>query len=167
MSVELARLMWMGEALHRVTILVAVEPAPLLRVIEHLFCRQLGFNIVARLSSGSAVAGQVARLRPDLVIANMRLLGQAADTIIREVKIASPSSKVIVTGFPHGFEQDARGWGADAYLEEEELVRRLVSTVHRLLKSSPSRKPASPIQPMKSISASSLPARPGKSSHSC
>jgi len=167
MTVEFTRLLRMGEAMRRVTILVAVEPAPLLRVIEHLFWRQLKFRIVARLSNGSAVPGQVSHLRPDFVIVNMRLLGQAAGTILRDVKIASPSSKLIVTGFPPGFGRDAHGWGADAYLEEEELVRRLVPTVQSLLKSSDSPRAVPRIQPMKSISTSSFSARPSKSSHPC
>lgn len=169
MSVELTRLMWMGEALHKVTILVAVEPAPLLRVIEHLFSRQSKFRIVARLSNASAVAGQVSHLQPDLVIANMRLLGQAAGTIIRDIKIASPDSKLIVTGFPQGFGRDAHDWGADAYLEEEDLVRRLVPTVHGLLSQQlfDAKKGASLIRIAKSASTISISARPSKNPHPC
>lgn len=169
MSVEFTRLMWIGEALHRVTILVAVEPAPLLRVIEHLFRPQLEFRIVARLSNGSAVAGQVSHLRPHLVIANMRLLGQAAGTIIRQVKLASPGSKLIVTGFPRGLGREAQEWGADAYLEEEDLVRRLVPTAHSLLSQqlNDTKKSSSLLPTAKSASTSSISARPSKNAHPC
>ena len=167
MSVEFTRLIWMG-ASQRVTILVAVEPAPLLRVIEHLFHRQLKFRIVARLSHGSAVAGQVSHLQPDLVIANMRLLGQAAGTIIREIKLASPGSKLIVTGFPRGLGREAHEWGVDAYLEEEDLVRRLVPTAHSLLSQLLQDAKKSFLLPTtKSGTTGSIHARPSKSSPPC
>ena len=133
MSVEIVGFMRIRETLQKVDVLVAVEPAPLLRVIEHLFRRRPEFRIVTRRSGGSALVRQASHLRPELIIFNMRLLGQEASKIIREVKLASPGSKLIVTGFLQGFRLHARECGADAYLEEEQLVRRLVPTAQRLL----------------------------------
>lgn len=133
MLIEIVGFMRTGETVQKVEVLVAVEPAPLLRVIEHLFRRRPEFRIVARPSGGSALVRQASRLRPELIIFNMRLLGQEASKIIREVKLASPDSKLIVTGFLQGFRLHARECGADAYLEEEQLVRRLVPTAQRLL----------------------------------
>lgn len=153
--------------MHKVEILVAVEPLPLLRVIEHLLCCRPEFQIVARPSGGSALARQASHLRPDLIIANMRFLGQGAGTIIPEVKLASPGSKLIVTGFPQGFGPHAHQWGADAYLEEEDLVRRLVPTAQRLLSQQSSGPKKGAAKGRRATSTDSLSARPSKGNHPC
>lgn len=175
MLVEIIRLIQLGVAMTKVEILVAVEPAPLLRVIEHLFQRQSEYRIVARRRGGSALARQASHLRPELIIANMRLLGPGAAKIIPEVKHASPRSKLIVTGFPQGFGTHARKLGADAYLDEEHLVRRLVPTAQKLLGKQQlhPKKGAARIPRHTSTSTYTAPttspisARPGKGHHLC
>lgn len=121
-----------GYKMGKVEVLIAVEPVALLQVIEHLF-RRSEFRVVEGLSEWPALAREASRLRPKLIIANVKLLGDGAAKIISEVKLASPASKLIVISFPHHLEGHARKWGADAYLEEEDLVRRLVPTAQKLL----------------------------------
>jgi DNA-binding NarL/FixJ family response regulator len=121
-----------GNTVGKIEVLIAVEPAALLQVIEHLF-RQSEFRVIEGLSEWPALAQEASRLRPKLIIANVKLLGHGAARIISEVKLASPASKLIVISFPHQLESHARQWGADAYLEEEDLVRRLLPTAQELL----------------------------------
>ncbi len=113
-------------------VLIAVEPAALLQVIEHLFERS-EFRVVEGLNAWPTLAREASRLRPSLIIANVKLLGHGAARIISEVKLASPDSKVLVISFPHQLGKTAREWGADAYLEEEDLVRQLMPTAQKLM----------------------------------
>jgi hypothetical protein len=98
-----------------------------------LFDRRQEFRIVARRRTGSTLAPDASHLRPDLIIANMTLLGRHASTTIPEIKHASPHSKLIVTGYPLGLGELALEWGADAYLDEEQLVGRLIPTAKRMV----------------------------------
>ena len=118
--------------MRRIEVLVAVEPESLLKLIEHLLQRP-EFRVVKKLHEWPGLPKQAARLHPHLIITNARLLGNQAATVIADLKHSSPSSKVIVISFPHDLSRQARQWGADAYLREEHLVRRLVPTALNLL----------------------------------
>lgn len=122
----------MDNALQEIEVLVAVEPEPLLKLIEHLLQRP-EFRVVKKLHEWLGLPKQAIRLHPHLIITNARLLGNQAATIIADLKFSSPNSKVIVVSFPHDLSQEARQWGADAYLQEEHLVQRLVPTARKLI----------------------------------
>jgi DNA-binding NarL/FixJ family response regulator len=111
---------------------VAVEPESLLRLIEHLLDRP-EFRIVKALTEWPAMARESLRLHPDLIITNVKLLGYGAANILGDVKVASPASKLVVISFPHDLSRQALQWGADGYLKEEQLVRRLVPMAHKLV----------------------------------
>src|SRR5262245_35428965 len=117
-----------GRTVNKLSVLIAVEPAPLSRVIELLLGRRSEYRIVR--ATGSGLARQASRFQPALIILNMRLLGRDASKVIQDIKTASPRSKVIVTGL-QGFREHVRECGAHAYLDEENLVRLLVRTVRR------------------------------------
>lgn len=125
--------------MRKLKVLVAVEPVSLSRVIAHLIRDDSTLQIVSSLHKASELPRQARRLRPDLIIANARLLGEKASDSIPRVKRASPKSKLLLTDFHDGLERVARQCGADAYLEEESLVARLVPTVRRLAVRSPRR----------------------------
>ncbi|MBI2816466.1 MAG: response regulator transcription factor [Acidobacteria bacterium] len=119
--------------MRQIEVLVAVEPEPLMKLIEHLLQRP-EFRVVKKLHEWPALPKQAVRLHPHLIITNARLLGNQAASIIADLKFSSPSSKIIVVSFPHDLSRQARRWGADAYLREEHLVRRLVLTARKLVK---------------------------------
>ncbi len=118
--------------MQKADVLIAVAPEPLLRIIEHLFERP-DFEIVESLSEWTHLPREANRLQPNVIVANMTLLGYGASKILSDVKFASPASKVILISFPHDVSYHARRWGADAYLKEEQLVQRLIPTVKQLL----------------------------------
>jgi DNA-binding NarL/FixJ family response regulator len=115
------------DALRKVKVLIAVEPLPLLRVIEHLFGGAPEIQIISRLHEAVHLVRQVRRLQPDLIIVNARLLGPGACQVFNQVKRASPHSKLILTDFSVGSPPPFRQWGVDVYLEEETLVKQLLS----------------------------------------
>ncbi|MBI4458673.1 MAG: hypothetical protein HY648_01275 [Acidobacteria bacterium] len=163
MSFEIAGLIRI-EIMQKTAVLVAVEPAPLSRLIEHLLQGWPKARIVEQLNDAPALVKRACRLRPKLIIANMTLLGQQGEKILSQVKQSSPGSKVIVTGFPQGFRRHAQQWGADAYLEEEDLVRHLVPLARKLLSKAPlaSRSSAITSRGRASRASSSVSVRPSK-----
>lgn len=117
--------------MRKIEVLVAVEPEPLVRLIEHLLDRP-EFRIVKSMTEWPAMAREASRLKPELILTNVRLLGDGPAKILEDVKLASPASKLIVISFPHDLSRQARRWGADGYLKEEQLVSRLVPLARRL-----------------------------------
>ncbi len=119
-------------ASNKVTVLVAVKPTSMGRVIVHLFRSRPDLQIVEHRSAAGTLARHAGRVLPDLIVANTRSLGKARWETVAQVKRFSPNSKLIVLCPLGGFEQKARESGADAYLEEEALVRGLLDTVRKL-----------------------------------
>jgi DNA-binding NarL/FixJ family response regulator len=125
--------------LRRIDVLIAVEPPALLRFLEHLLERP-EFRVVARISNWKALIEEVGRLQPALIICNADLFGQRAAQVIGDLKLASPSSRLLLISFVHELERLARKWGADAYLEDEDLVRHLIPTARKLARSRTARR---------------------------
>lgn len=122
------------ETLRNIRILVAVEPPPLGRIIEHLFHNQPNYGIVKCLNEWTRLVREASRLHPELIIVSISLLGDGAAGIVAGVKLASPVSKLILINFSHDLGRQARKWGADAYLNSENLVQRLVPKAEKLLR---------------------------------
>ena len=118
--------------MQKVKVLIAVDPFPLLRVIEHVFGEAPEIQIISRIHEALHLVQQVKRLKPDLIIVNARLLGSGASGVFNQVKRVSPRSKLILTDFNAGSPPPFRRWGVDVYLEEETLVKQLL-TKSRLL----------------------------------
>ncbi len=115
----------------KTTVMVAVRPGPLSRVVEHLLRDCPEMQIVARPSEFSGLASGAARLLPDVIITNERLLGREPDQAVTEVRRRSPESRVIVLRPGDGVAAERR-CGANGYVSEQALVRRLIRTVRRM-----------------------------------
>ena len=119
-------------ASRKIRVLVAVEPLPLLRVIEHLLAGAPEIQIISSPHGVPTLVLQTKRLQPDLIIANARLLGEGACEVLINIKRSSPRSKLILTDFDSGLAGLADDCGVDVYLDEEALVRRLVLAARKL-----------------------------------
>src|SRR5688572_12619488 len=118
-----------NQILRKADVLVAISPSPLLRVIDHLFVAGTGFQVVARPSQQCELLPAVERLRPKLIVANTKFLGAWAGSGVAQLKRTSRETKLIlVTNFFEKTIQDTRVLDADAYLEDENLVRQLLPT---------------------------------------
>lgn len=116
----------------RRTVLVAVKPSAMGKVIEHLFRGQRGLQVFAHRKAAGDLPERARRLSPDLIVADTRLLGRARWQALSEIKRCSPDSKLVVICPLGGFAREARANGADACLEEEAVVSQLLSTLRRL-----------------------------------
>jgi hypothetical protein len=93
--------------------ILLISPPALSQLIEHLFRDRNGLEVVGRVD-GLDGAAEARRLLPELIVAN--------------VKRSSPLSKLILVCSVSDFISGARRWGADACLNQEQLVHRLVPT---------------------------------------
>jgi len=112
-------------SVRKVRLLVAVSPPALFQVIEHLFHGRPEFELVE--------SRRGLRQLPDLIVVNVRPLRIRVCRVVTAMKRYSPGSKLILICAVKGFEQPARKCGADACLEEERLVGRLLSMARELL----------------------------------
>lgn len=117
-------------------VLIAVHPPSLERLLEHLLAGQPELRVVggsarsAHRPPGSPAA-KAARLAPDLIIANTRLLGREPGDVVADLKRSSPASTLIL--LTHGLAEPAPHPEADACLPEEAVVRRLLPTIREAL----------------------------------
>ncbi len=118
--------------LPRAKVLVAVQPTSMGKVIQHLFRTHPELELVEHRSAAESLPRRAERLRPDVIVANARVLGRSRWQMLAEIKRSSPESKLVVICPMGGAANKARENGADASVEEEAVVRQLMPTVRRL-----------------------------------
>jgi hypothetical protein len=115
----------------KVRILV-VSPPALSQLIEYLFRDRPEFEVVGSLSGLRSVGQQAGRLCPELIVANVKPLRTPVCRVVASIKRSSPFSKLILICPARDFMAGARRCGADACLEQEKVVRRLLKTAWAL-----------------------------------
>ncbi len=113
------------------TIVVAVLPASLSRLVEYRLHGARGMEVVARTTQLETLVNQAAVLSPDVIVTNERLLGDAGSAV-RLLKRFSPGTRIVLIDTDDAFGPGTRPCGADAYIRQEALVRRLVPAIERL-----------------------------------
>ena len=111
----------------KVSILI-VSPPALSQVIEYLFRDRPEFEVVGCLSGLRGMEQQAGRLCPELIVADVKPVRTAVYKVVASVKRSSPLSKLILICPAMDFMAVGRRCGADACLEQEQLVRRLLGT---------------------------------------
>jgi len=112
--------------------IVFVGPRALSDVIRHLFHGLPQFELVGSLRDLKSLARQVGRLLPELIIASVKPVKMGLCAAAAAIKRSSPFSRLILICPPTVLSIDARKYGADACLDEEKLVRRLVPAASAL-----------------------------------
>ena len=113
--------------MRRVRILV-ISPPALFQVIEYLFRDRPEFEVVGSLNGLRSMGQRAGRLCPELIVANVKPVRTAVCQVVAFVKRSSPSAKLILICPTRDFMACAGRCGADACLEEEKLVGRLLRT---------------------------------------
>jgi hypothetical protein len=109
-----------------------VGPPALSNVIRHLFHDRPEFEVVGSLPGLRNLAQRAGRLLPELIVANVKPVGTGVCPVVIAIKQSSPLSKLILICPITDFTGGARRCGADACLDQEKLVRRLVPTATAL-----------------------------------
>jgi len=90
------------------------------------------FAVIGETSDGTEALGLVAKLRPDLLLLDVRMPGLSGPDVVRASQRSSPSTRVVVlTGYAD--EYDALtflGAGAHGYLSKTTRAEDLVSALH-------------------------------------
>ena len=118
----------MGKAkVRKIRILLVSSPA-LSQVIQHLFDDQPDFEVVGSVRDVKSLAAQADRLLPELIVATVKPVRTGVCPVVIAIKQSSPFSKLILICPVGALIGAARRCGADACLDQEKLVRRLVPT---------------------------------------
>lgn len=115
----------------KITILIVCPPA-LSQLIEYLFRDRPEFAVAGTLSGLRSMGQQAEQLSPDLIVADVKPVTTAVCQAVATIKRSNPLSKLILICAARDFMSGARSCGADACLEQEELVRRLLGTAWAL-----------------------------------
>jgi DNA-binding NarL/FixJ family response regulator len=117
--------------MRKVRILV-VSPPALSRVIKHLVSGRPEFEIVGSIGSLKSLPQEAGRLLPELIVANVKPVGMGICPAVIAIRNSSPLAKLIVICPITDLVKDALRCGADACLEQEKLVFRLLPTASAL-----------------------------------
>jgi len=117
--------------MRKITVLV-VGPPSLSRIIGYLFASRPDFEVVGSIGGLSRLAPQAERLLPELIVATVKPVSTGVDSAVQAIKRCSPFSKLIFISSVSEFVSVALRRGADAGLEAEKLVMRLVPTASAL-----------------------------------
>ena len=120
--------------LTKMKILIVGSPS-LAHVIRDLFRDQPEFDVAGTAPGLRSGAREAKRLRPELIVANVRPVAARACDVATSIKRSSPLSSLILVGPIRDLMDGAIGCGADACLEQEKLVLRLVPTALALSRS--------------------------------
>ena len=115
----------------RITIVVVGSPW-FSRIVGHLLGGQSEFEIVGEIRSLRSLGRQARQPLPQLIVADVKPVRTGIRRAVAARKLASPSSKVILTCPVEHLARAARGYGADACLSDERLaggLLRLARTV--------------------------------------
>ena len=117
--------------MRKVRILV-VSPPALSQLIEYLFRVRPEFEVVGSLNGLRNMGRQAGRLCPELIVVNVKPVSTAVCRAVASIKRSSPLSKLILICPARDFMAGARRCGADACLEQEKLVSRLLGAAWML-----------------------------------
>jgi hypothetical protein len=111
--------------MRKVRILI-ISPPALGQVISQLFRGLPQFDIIGRISTHRRLAEEAGRLLPELIVASVKPVKTAVCAAVLAIKHSSPRSKLILICPVPDLILSARRCGADACLEEEKVVLRLL-----------------------------------------
>ena len=111
------------------SVLIAVQPPAFKRLIEHVLHGHPGLRVVGGSSQGDSPADKAARLTPDVIIA--RLHGREHGDVLADLKRSSPASTLIL--LTHALGEPVPHQGADAWLPEDAVVRRLLPVIRKVV----------------------------------
>jgi hypothetical protein len=114
-----------------------VGSSALANVVRHLFHGRPEFEVVGVLPGVKNLAQSLPGSLPELIVASVKPVETGVCSAVLAIKESSPSSKLILISPLTDLTGDARRCGADACLDQEALVHRLVPTASALSARSP------------------------------
>lgn len=122
------------EARRKVRVIAAARSQGLARVLGHLLLEADELESFVGVPGPAALAAEVSRLSPDVIVVALPSLGTAPEARIGELKAALPASRLLVIASAEEMEASPPA-GADARIPEEAVVASLVSEIRKLTRS--------------------------------
>jgi two-component system, NarL family, invasion response regulator UvrY len=115
----------------RVRVLTVDDQAVFRRVAEDVIAETLGFEAIGEAECGEEAVAAVERLRPDLVLLDVRMPGIGGIEAARRITAANPDTVVVLISIedPDEFSHAARGSGAAALVRKRDFGPALL---HRI-----------------------------------
>ena len=115
-----------------VRVLVVDDQAPFRAAARKLVARMRGFELAGEAATGEDAVEQAARLRPDLVLMDIKLPGIDGIEATRRVLAGAPATVVVLTSTyqPSDLPDGAGTCGAAGYVRKEELTPALLAELY-------------------------------------
>ena len=105
------------QTLERSTALICDDDPALRRVIAHVV-QDSGYEIVAEIEVATHLVAAVAAVKPDLITLDLWLPGICGLDVIREIRAASPCTRIVVFSAHDTWRERALALGADRFVEK-------------------------------------------------
>jgi len=116
---------------HVCRLLIADDRARTRRALRAVLATQPGIELIGEAVDGEEAIAEVERLRPDIVILDIRMPRLDGIAATRQIKTRWPDTRVIAHSLADELSQDALAAGADAFVPKGappgELLRALRS----------------------------------------
>lgn len=117
--------------MRKITILLLSSPA-MSKVIEHLLRGKPDFEVVGSIGGLKSLGQHAGQVLPEVIVADVKPVSAGVCRTAASIKQASPASKLILICPVLDFARGARKCGADACLNDEKLVCRLLPVARAL-----------------------------------
>lgn len=107
--------------------------APLNGIVTELLDGWPEFEVVASEQAVRGLARKAARLAPDVIIACIRPIGTGVRRTVESIRRSNPRSRIIVICAGRDLMDDARRYGADAYVDQERITAGLLRAVKSVI----------------------------------
>jgi DNA-binding NarL/FixJ family response regulator len=121
--------------MRRIRVLVVDDHGLMVEALRLTLEREQDLEVVGDVGSGSDVLRQVAKLRPDVVLLDIRLPGVDGMTVLERLRARHPDIEVVMLSAiaDPAVAREALSLGARAYLDKQIETSELVSTLRRVM----------------------------------
>lgn len=119
------------------SVLIVAPPGALRRGLQALLHSMASIRSITLAEDGADSLQLVAAQQPDIVLIDLRMLGDEAWTVLRRIKVSSPLTQRIVLADDVRQQEQMAAQAAEGILLKGALPAELVSVVERLLSAPP------------------------------
>jgi DNA-binding NarL/FixJ family response regulator len=106
-------------------LLIADDRARTRRALRAVLATRAGFELIGEAADGEEALAAVERLRPDIIILDIRMPRLDGVTATRQIKARWPHIRVVAHSLAEELRADALAAGADAFVAKGAPVREL------------------------------------------
>jgi len=118
---------------------LVVDDEPAFRALTRMVLEpDAAFQIVGEASDGAGAVSAAEALRPDLVLLDLRMPGMSGLEALPKLRVASPSSRIVVVSIMHdeGPLHQAKMAGAAGFIDKALDNDAFVAAVHQVMATS-------------------------------